>query len=208
MTKFLVFLSIPLLCCSCLGKYNSNAQSATVNEEQIQTSDNTGDTVLIDLSTSTIHWKGTKMLGAGKHEGDVDLTKGYLTLENNQVRGGFFLVDMTTIGVTDIPEHDAVPINNLNNHLKSSDFFDVEAFPTSTFEITNIMQMASDSLKVSGNLTVKDVTKNIEFSAAYKDNIFSTTFTFDRFQWNIAFKGITNKTMVDKDIEMKIELFQ
>ena len=56
------------------------------------------------------------------------------------------MVDMTTIGVTDIPEHEPVPRNNLNNHLKSSDFFDVEKFPTSEFQITNVKQITSDSL--------------------------------------------------------------
>ena len=206
MNKFFWCFSIPLLLCSCLGKHDSKAQSATVNDEKTQPSNTNGVTVNIDLANSTVHWKGTKMLGAGKHEGDVDLTSANLHLKNNQITGGFFTVDMTTIAVTDIPESDPVPINTLNNHLKSSDFFDVAKFPTSKFEITNSAQITSDSVRVSGNLTLKDVTKNIEFNALYQDNIFSTTFTFDRFQWNIAYEGITNKTMVDKDIEMKIKL--
>ena len=170
-------------------------------------SEKIGDTIRIDLSKSNIHWKGTKMRGAGKHEGEIKLKSGYLITENNQLVNGNFVVDMSTIGVTDIPEHEPVPKNNLNNHLKSSDFFDVEKFTTSEFHITSVKQITSDSLLVSGNLTLKDITKNIEFGAKYQGKFFQTKFKFDRFQWNIAYEGnFADKTLVDKDIEIKIKL--
>ena len=114
---------------------------------------------------------------------------------------------MTTIQVTDIPEHETIPRNNFNNHLKSSDFFDVKKFPTSKLQISNIKQITSDSLLVSANLTLKDITKNIEFLAMYQNYTFSTKFTIDRFEWNIAYTGSwADRTFVDKDIEMKIML--
>jgi hypothetical protein len=43
--------------------------------------------------------------------------------------------------------------------------------------------------------------------ALYKAKIFSTTFTFDRFQWNIAYEGnLMDRTLVDRDIELKMAL--
>lgn len=204
------FLTIVLLVSlsSCIGKHNSEAQKAIITEENIEVENQTkGDTIRIDLSKSIIHWKGTKMRGTGKHEGEIELKNGYLIANNEQLSSGNFVVDMTTIGVTDIPEHEPIPRNNLNNHLKSSDFFDVGKFPTSEFQITNVKQITSDSLLVSGNLTLKDITKNIEFRAEYQDKFFATKFTFDRFEWNIAYEGnFADKTLVDKDIELKIML--
>jgi len=208
MNKVYIIITFLLLLSSCIGKHDSNAQKATVTQEIIKpTKGITGDTIQIDHAKSFIYWKGTKMRGAGKHEGEVGLKNGYFITKNEQLESGTFIVDMTTIGVTDIPEHEPVPMRNLNNHLKSSDFFDVETFPTSEFQIINVKKISSDSLRISGNLTLKDITKSIEFGANYNGKLFTTKFTFDRFQWNIAYKGnFTDKTLVDKNIELKIEL--
>lgn len=203
------FLTIVLLVAlnSCIGKHNSEAQKAKVTENTKVENQTKGDTIRIDLTKSNIHWKGTKMRGTGKHEGEIELESGYLITNNEQLSNGNFVVDMTTIRVTDIPEHEPIPRNNLNKHLKSSDFFDVDKFPTSEFQITNVKQLTSDSLLVSGNLTLKDITKNIEFGAKYQDKFFTTKFTIDRFQWNIAYEGnFADKTLVDRDIELKIKL--
>uniref|UniRef100_UPI00404B4C10 YceI family protein n=1 Tax=Gelidibacter sp. TaxID=2018083 RepID=UPI00404B4C10 len=70
-----------------------------------------------------------------------------------------------------------------------------------------ISPTSSDSLQITGNLTLKNITKQIEFIAFYQNNLFSTTFSIDRFQWNIAYEGNwADKTLVDKDIELKIKL--
>ena len=207
MIKRALFLPIVLLLCSCIGKHSSDAQTAKVKDEELSIGNHKADTVNVKQSLSEIHWKGTKMRGAGKHEGDIELTRGYLLTEGDDLVGGLFTVDMNTIGVTDIPAHETVPINRLNNHLKSPDFFDVENYPFSKLEITKVEKMTSDSLKVSGNLTLKDITKNIEFRAFFGKRLFTTKFTFDRFKWNIAYEGnIADKTLVDKDIELAIRL--
>ncbi|MDW3209111.1 MAG: YceI family protein [Reichenbachiella sp.] len=208
MNRHFLIITLFILLSSCIGKHNSDAQKATISEKSTEVESETiGDTIRIDLSKSNIHWKGTKMRGAGKHEGEIELQSSFLIKNNNQLVNGSFVADMTTIGVTDIPEHEPVPRDNLNNHLKSSDFFDVEKFPTSAFEITKVKQVSSDSLLISGNLTLKDVTKNIEFGAKYQDKIFTTKFTFDRFQWNITYEGnFADKTLVDKDVELTIRL--
>ena len=132
-----------------LKKQQYQRKNTEVESEKI------GDTIRIDLLKSNIHWKGTKMRGAGKHEGEIALQSGFLIKNSNQLVNGSFVADMTTIGVTDIPEHEPVPRDNLNSHLKSSDFFDVEKFPTSAFEITNVRQITSDSLLISGEFDLK-----------------------------------------------------
>jgi len=48
-----------------------------------------------------------------------------------------------------------------DNHLRSADFFDSENFATITFKSTGVERVADGQLKVTGDLTIKDVTKTI-----------------------------------------------
>jgi len=58
-------------------------------------------------------------------------------------------------------------------HLKSPDFFDVETYPEITFVSTAAEQVDDDTYRLTGNLTVKDVTKPISvdftFNGSAKD---------------------------------------
>jgi len=207
MNKLLLILILPILICSCVGKHNSDAQEANISKAQKEQISLTKDTLWVDLSNSSIHWKGTKMRGAGKHEGQIHLQDGYFLTDQNKLIGGRFTMNMNTIQVTDIPEHEPVPRKRFNDHMKSEDFFNTAKYPTSEFTITEIEKSNDDSTMVSGNLTIKDITKNISFKAKSSENEFSTKFTFDRFEWNIAYEGNwADKTLVDKDIELTINL--
>lgn len=205
MNKLLWILIVPMLICSCVGKHNSNAQEANIGKAQKEQNTPTKDSLQVDLSNSSIHWKGTKMRGAGKHEGDIQLQDGYFLTDQNKVVGGRFTINMNTIQVTDIPEHEPVPRKRFIDHMKSEDFFNTEKYPTSEFTITGINDLVNDSVLVSGNLTIKEITKSIKFKAMSKEKEFSTKFKFDRFEWNIAYEGNwADKTLVDKDIELLI----
>lgn len=45
--------------------------------------------------------------------------------------------------------------------LRSDHFFDVEHFPTMTFKSTKVEQVSAGKLKVTGNLTIRGVTKEV-----------------------------------------------
>ena len=63
------------------------------------------------------------------------------------------------------------PIDKLTNHLKSPDFFDARQFPKATFKTTKIEPTANASgptYKVTGDLTIRDITKSITFPATVK----------------------------------------
>jgi polyisoprenoid-binding protein YceI len=49
-----------------------------------------------------------------------------------------------------------------DGHLKSPDFLDVEKFPTLTFKSTRVAKSKSGDVKVSGDLTIHGVTRNVE----------------------------------------------
>ncbi len=59
-----------------------------------------------------------------------------------------------------------IDVNSLNTfwaardeHLKSPDFFDVKQFPTATFNSTSVKQLGEKQLEVTGDLTIRGITK-------------------------------------------------
>src|SRR5687767_2840374 len=92
----------------------------------------------------------------------------------SKVRGKFetFEGSVTTgDDVTDSRVDVSVDLSSINtgtadrdNHLRSSDFFDVETHPTMTFASTGIVEKAPGELVVQGDLTIKGVTKPLELA--------------------------------------------
>lgn len=52
-------------------------------------------------------------------------------------------------------------------HLKSGDFFDVEQYPTITFTSTDVTPVDEDTIRVAGDLTIKDVTRPVTIDFDY-----------------------------------------
>jgi polyisoprenoid-binding protein YceI len=86
-------------------------------------------------------------------KGEFGKTTGTVTLDDKDITKSSVeaTIDVSTIN-TRIPDRDG--------HLKSPDFFDVAKYPTITFKSTKV-EKAGDGLKVTGNLTVKGVTKPV-----------------------------------------------
>lgn len=138
----------------------------------------------VDVTGSTIGWKGYKPTGS--HEGTISLKSGTIELDKDQVTGGTFTVDMSSIKDIDASAR-------LEGHLKSKDFFEVEAFPTSNFIITNVKAEEGKSL-VSGKITIKGITKEISFPATIvvtdsKVTLKSETIKINRADFNIKYKS-------------------
>lgn len=151
-------------------------------------------TYQIDTTESTIEWRGTKP--TGEHRGTIDIQDGSLTATNEEITSGKVTIDMNSITVTDegMDEKDRT---SLENHLKGTvegketDFFNVEKYPTATFEITGITEENGQKI-LQGNLTIKDKTKNIQFPIdadidGEQLTLKSETFTIDRTNWNVNY---------------------
>jgi len=52
----------------------------------------------------------------------------------------------------------------LDAHLKEADFFDVQNFPTLTFKSTSIRYLGDRDYEVTGDLTIRGVTKSVTLS--------------------------------------------
>ncbi len=54
-----------------------------------------------------------------------------------------------------------------DGHLKSADFFDVENYPTLTFKGSSFKKVGEDEYKLTGTLTIKEVSKEIELDVEF-----------------------------------------
>lgn len=208
MNRIGIFLLVPLAF-SCAAKSNSEVQKVFIQKQEDQSKIVflESDTLNLDLDRSKLYWKGTKMRGSGKHEGEVRISQGFMLSDKAVLVGGKFEIDMTSISITDIPKTDPIPIKNLTNHLKHEDFFDVDNFPKAEFEITRIVKLSPENLEISGYLRICGITKNITFSAIQEGKSIFTRCLIDRFDWNIAYEGSwADRTLVDRDIEFRIQL--
>ncbi len=93
-------------------------------------------------------------LGISKVKGEFADVQG--TIEYDPANPAASKVE-AVIGVASIATRDEAR----DAHLKSADFFDVEKFPTMTFVSTNVEVAGEDKLRVTGNFTIRDVTKSI-----------------------------------------------
>jgi polyisoprenoid-binding protein YceI len=55
-----------------------------------------------------------------------------------------------------------------DNHLRSADFFEVEKYPTMTFKSTSITKISKDKYKLTGNLTLRGITKSVTMDLWYR----------------------------------------
>lgn len=138
-----------------------------------------------DNAKTQIIWNAKKIVGG--HQGTINASNGILNVKGGKLIGGTFLFDINTITATDIDA--ASGLDKLNGHLKNADFFDVATYPSAGFEITSVKE-AVGKLIIAGNLTIKDVKKNIEFPATVSiangiATITSDEFTIDRTEFNI-----------------------
>lgn len=166
---------------------------------------------MVDKNESNIAWEGAKPTGT--HTGNVKLESGVVRLEDS-VLSGSFLIDMTSILVTDL-EGDSK--TSLEDHLKGTvegkegDFFNVQKFPTAAFEITGVTEKDGKQI-MSGNLTLKETKKNIEFPVMYEVagntmTLKSEPFTIDRTEWGVNYgsKSVFDN-LGDKFINDEIQL--
>ncbi len=122
-----------------------------------------GKPVKVNISESTIAWVGEKF--TGKHSGTIQIKDGTLNINDGMLTGGNFVIDMTSITLTDIQGDGKA---NLEGHLKNEDFFGVDAFPTASLVITEAKAKGNGNYDIKANLTIKGITNPVAFYATVK----------------------------------------
>lgn len=189
---FLFVLAISLIAC----QSRPTAENAGAGEAQ-DVAVASGVEYSVD-SSSTLGWKGSKP--GGEHHGVVSIKSGTVEVKAGKIVSGSFEIDLNTI--TDLDISDAGMNAKLVGHLKSPDFFDVAQFPTAKFDLVSLDALPEaaategDALKanysVTGNLTIKGITKSISFPAQIvisdgSIEVMADDFSIDRTQWGVNY---------------------
>ena len=128
-------------------------------------------------------------------------------IESAKVEAEIHVSEMTSTGVTD-----------RDNHLKSPDFLNAAEYPTITFKSTKVEKTGENTAKVTGDLTIRDVTRPVTIDAELLGVVTSpygnqvagfqgrTTINREDFglTWNMMIEG--GGVMVGKDLRISLDV--
>jgi polyisoprenoid-binding protein YceI len=146
-----------------------------------------------------------------------------------KVRGAFNEFEGTTTIDGDEPANSSVRITikvdsidtrnaQRDGHLRTNDFLDIENYPEITFVSTSIEHDGGNDFQVTGDLTIKDVTKQVtiplEFQGAAKDPFgndrigFEGSVVINRKDWGITWNAAleTGGVLVSEKITLEFEI--
>lgn len=163
----------------------------------------------VKTDASTVTWKAYKVTGS--HTGTVALKSGALVFDGDKLTGGEFTVDMPTLVSTDLAG-DPDSKGKLEGHLKSDDFFGVENHPTSTLVFTDVKSTGKNAYEVTGDLTIKGITKPVTFDVSIYGSKATATMKVDRTNYDVKygsgsfFENLGDKTIYDEfDLVVDLE---
>lgn len=213
---FTLLLFVGLLATSCKDK----AKDATVGAAK-EVAKAVGVDYKVNTAGSAVMWIGEKPTGA--HNGSLSIKEGKIAVQDGKITGGSFVLDMNSITVLDLEGDKKL---GLEGHLKGSNadnadhFFNVAKYPTAQFDITKVVKRegAEDGTThlVYGNLTIKDVSKQVGIPAAVnlmENGVHVTTpeFTINRTDWGINYKSKSildnlKDGFINDDIKLKLDI--
>ena len=160
----------------------------------------------VKTSESKVVWKGYKVTGS--HEGTISLKSGSLSFNEDKLTGGEFVMDMTSLIVTDLEGESK---GKLEGHLKSDDFFGIENFPTASLVFNEVKSTGKNSYSVTGDLTIKGKTNPVTFSISIYGNKATASLKIDRTKYDVKygsasfFDGLKDKAIYD-DFDLVTDL--
>jgi len=175
---------------------DATAPSTTIWE--IDPAHSTAEFSIRHMMITTVKGRFSGITGAVEGDPD-DLTTAKVHLD----------IDVTTVD-TRQPDRD--------NHLRSADFFDVEKYPTMSFQSTRITRTGPNTYDVVGNLTLHGVTKEVVCQVTYEGQNkdpwggtragYTATTTLNRkdygLMWNVALE--TGGVLVGDQVKVSVEL--
>jgi polyisoprenoid-binding protein YceI len=105
-----------------------------------------------------------------------------------------------------------------DEHVRTNDFFDAATFPTITFVSTAAERVSDDAFRLSGDLTIKDVTKPVSVDFEYNGSAtdpygnqrvgFEGTTVISRKDFGVNFNAVleTGGVMVSDKITLEFEI--
>ncbi|TLU99468.1 YceI family protein [Dyadobacter luticola] len=168
-------------------------------------------TLKVNPAKSELTWVGKKV--TGEHTGKIALKEGNIIMDGSKLTGGKFVADLTSITNTDLTDKEYN--GKLIGHLKSDDFFSVEKHPTATFVVTKATPKSAGVYDVTGDLTIKGITKPVTFPVTVKTTPAGAeatgTLVVDRSKYDIKynsksfFENLGDK-MINDDFTIDVKL--
>ena len=181
----IVFITLTAVSC----KNNKNKVATNEEVKTVKEVENVINSYKANVTKSIITWKGSKPTGS--HDGIINLKSGVFNIENGIIKAGEFVVDMNSISCNDLEAGKGK--EKLEKHLKNSDFFDVEKFPIAKFQIAS-SEIKGSQLHITGNLTIKDITKSITIPVTVTEkegftSLKSDAFSIDRTEFGVTYSS-------------------
>jgi polyisoprenoid-binding protein YceI len=126
--------------------------------------------------------------------------------------------DFENANATFTADIDSISTNNedRDQHLKSDDFFNAEEYPQISFESKNFQKVGEGEYKVTGDLTIRDVTKEIELDVVHGGTVgdpygqtkagFEVTGTINRKEFGLSWNAVTEAGNVVVGDKIKLQL--
>lgn len=200
-TSLILASATALFLASCENPADKTTSAAVNDAVEVSATPAAEGVKYVFTSSSEIHFTGSKVTGS--HSGGFKNFTGGFTVADNALSGTGqkIVIDMNSLWSDD---------EKLTGHLKSGDFFNVEKFPESSFELTGLKAVSEGKYEVSGNLTLTGTTKNITFPATAgvadgKAKIHAK-FDLNRKDFGIVYAGMADDLIRDEVvIELKLE---
>lgn len=150
----------------------------------------------VDVGRSEIGWVGKSIDDA--HRGKIQLDSARVEVQDGSVRSIMVVADMRSISVEDIT--DPEDAGHFVDHIANADFFEVDKFPTARFVSTKVERAADGTYAVTGDLTIKAVTRPVSFTAksAADGGSLQATLAIDRTAYGIVY-GSQGQVGSEKD---------
>jgi polyisoprenoid-binding protein YceI len=196
----LLLLSAPFAFVACENPADKTT-NASVAEAVEKSTDSADGIRYVFTPESQVNFIGSKVTGS--HSGGFKKFTGHFTIKDGAPVGNDHkvVIDMNSTWSDD---------EKLTAHLKNADFFDVEKFPESKFDVTSVTKESDSSYTIAGNFTLHGVTKNISFPATVSqdgDTVkIDAKFDINRKDFEIIYAGKTDDLIRDEVvIELKLE---
>ena len=164
----------------------------------------------LDAAHSKIQFS-TKYLVISDVDGEFKKVDGTITSSKQ---------DWTDLSATLTADVNSISTDNemRDKHLKSDDFFNAEKFPTITFESKKIKNLGGNKYLLTGDLTIRDVTKSVSVPLVYNGSVkdpwgnlkagFKATGKINRKDFNLKYSNAaaTGEAVVGDEVEFTADI--
>lgn len=187
----------------------------SVDAPAVETAVTTSEFTTVD-SGSVMEWHAAHLGGVQPRYGKIYVSQATVATQGGKLVAAKAVVDMNSFTVDNFGD-DAETSAKLAGHLKSGDFFLVDSFAVSTFEMTGMSSAEGDyNAVITGNLTIKDATNPVSFNANVtvaddQVSVQSEKFVINRLDWGLTYNaegtaGVPADYLISNDVAFQINL--